>query len=52
MLGVGGLVGLADGEVGDEGGDQVDRRVHRLGQDRDGARERARRQLQRDEDRV
>ena len=50
--GVGRLLGLADGEVGDAGRDQVDARVDRLGEDRDGAGGRAREQLERDQQRV
>ena len=52
VVGVGGLVGRAHRDVGDDRRDQVDRRVHRLGDDRDRAGDRAGRDLQHDEDRV
>ena len=49
---VGGLLGAADGEERDEAGQQVDRGVQRLGQDRHRAREHAGDDLQRDQRRV
>ena len=47
VLGVRGLVRLAQRQVGDDRGEQVDARVHRLGDDRDRSRDRARDDLQR-----
>ena len=52
VLGVGGLVGLADRDEGDHRGDQVDQRVDRLGEDRDRAGDRPGRELERDQQRV
>ena len=52
VLAVGGLVGLADRDEGDHRGEQVDRRVDRLGDDRDRAGDRAGGELERDQERV
>ena len=52
VLGVGRLVGLADRDQRDHRGHQVDRRVQRLGDDRDRAGDRAGGELERDQHRV